>query len=222
MTAIITGERGNQSLTRYGLEEYVADCVIMLDQRMHDQISTRRLRVMKYRGSAHGTNEYPFLIGSRGISVLPITSLQLDHEASAERILTGIARLDEMLGGKGVFRGSSLLVSGSPGTGKSSIAAKFAETACVRGERALVFAYEESSAQVLLDIGLPDIDGYEVCRRIRASGISKQPVVIAMTGWGQDKDRDLAIAAGFDVHLTKPAEPDRIIGMLHELLVKRN
>lgn len=158
LTAIITGERGEQSLTRYGLEEYVADCVIMLDQRIHEQISTRRLRVLKYRGSAHGTNEYPFLIGERGLSVLPITSLQLDHQASGERIPTGIARLDEMLGGKGVFRGSSVLVSGSPGTGKSSIGAAFVDAACRRGERVLFFAYEESSAQIVRNMGSIGID----------------------------------------------------------------
>ena len=126
----------------------MADCVITLDHRVTDQISTRRLRVLKYRGTAHGTNEYPFIIGERGLSVLPITSIQLDHAASAERIATGIARLDEMLGGQGVYRGSSVLVTGAPGTGKSSISAKFAETACRRGERALLFAYEESPAQV--------------------------------------------------------------------------
>jgi len=149
MTAIITGEKGEASITRYGLEEYVADCVITLDHRVTEQISTRRLRVLKYRGSAHGTNEYPFLIGERGISVLPITSLRLDHAAPAERLSTGIARLDEMLGGQGVFRGSSVLVSGAPGTGKSSIGATFADAACRRGERALLFAYEESSDQIL-------------------------------------------------------------------------
>lgn len=148
MTALITGEKGEASITRYGLEEFVADCVITLDHRVNEQISTRRLRVVKYRGSVHGTNEYPFLIGERGISVLPITSLRLDHRASQERILTGIPRLDEMLGGKGVYRGSSVLVSGSPGTGKSSISAKFVDTACRRGERALLFAYEESAAQI--------------------------------------------------------------------------
>lgn len=158
LTAVITGERSEQSLTRYGLEEYVADCVIILDQRIHEQISTRRLRVLKYRGSAHGTNEYPFLIGERGISVLPITSLRLDHQASAKRIPTGIARLDEMLGGKGVFRGSSVLVSGSPGTGKSSVGAKFVDTACRRGERVLLFAYEESSAQIVRNMGSIGID----------------------------------------------------------------
>ncbi len=114
MTAIITGERGENSLSRYGLEEYVADCVIVLDQRMHEQVSTRRLRVMKYRGSAHGTNEYPFIIREKGLSVLPITSLQLNHKASTKRAPTGIAKLDEMLGGYGVFHGSSVLITGSP------------------------------------------------------------------------------------------------------------
>lgn len=163
MTAIVTGERGEHSLTRYGLEEYVADCVIVLDQRMHEQISTRRLRVVKYRGTTHGTNEYPFLIGARGISVMPITSLQLDHLASAERIATGIPKLDEMLGGQGFYRGSSVLVSGSPGTGKSSIAARFAESACQRGERVVIFAYEESAAQLL--------------RNMRSIGIQLEPWV---------------------------------------------
>jgi circadian clock protein KaiC len=148
MTAVITGERGENSLTRYGLEEYVADCVIMLDHRIVEQVSTRRLRVIKYRGSAHGTNEYPFLIGEKGFSVLPITSLRLDHEALDERVSTGVAGLDSMLGGRGVFRGSSVLVSGSPGTGKSTLGASFAEAACRRGEKALYFAYEESESQL--------------------------------------------------------------------------
>ena len=159
MTAIITGEKGEgNAITRYGLEEYVADCVITLDHRVHEQISTRRLRVLKYRGSAHGTNEYPFLIGERGISVLPITSLRLDHAAPTERLSTGIPRLDEMLGGRGVFRGSSVLVSGSPGTGKSSLGAAFAEAACRRGERVMLFAYEESSAQVVRNMGSIGLD----------------------------------------------------------------
>ncbi|MDQ6640138.1 MAG: circadian clock protein KaiC [Pseudomonadota bacterium] len=149
MTAVITGERGASTLTRYGLEEYVADCVIELDHRVSEQISTRRLRVVKYRGSPHGTNEYPFLIGSDGISVLPITSLRLEHEAPVARVRTGIAQLDEMLGGKGVFRGSSVLISGTPGTGKSSIGASIANAACGRGERALLFAYEESASQLV-------------------------------------------------------------------------
>ena len=153
VTAVVTGERGENFVTRYGLEEYVADCVIILDHRVEGQISTRRLRVLKYRGTTHGMNEYPFLINAHGISVLPITSLRLDHHAPTQRISTGVPRLDEMLGGKGVFRGSSVLVSGAPGTGKSSIAAKFVEAACQRGERALLFAYEESAAQIVRNMG---------------------------------------------------------------------
>jgi circadian clock protein KaiC len=149
MTAIITAERGENALTRYGLEEYVADCVILLDHRIVHQVSTRRLRVVKYRGSAHGTNEYPFLIGENGLSVLPVTSLRLDHRASERRVSTGIAGLDEMLGGKGFFEGSSVLVSGAPGTGKSSVGLAVAQAACRRGERALVFSYEESPSQLL-------------------------------------------------------------------------
>ena len=149
ITALVTAESGENSFTRYGLEEYVADCVIALDHRVTGQISTRRLRVVKYRGSAHGTNEYPFLIGERGISVMPITSLRLNHHAPVERVSTGIAGLDEMLGGKGVFRGASVLVSGAPGTGKSSIGASVVDAACRRGERAILFAYEESSEQII-------------------------------------------------------------------------
>jgi circadian clock protein KaiC len=158
ITAIITGERGEGTLTRYGLEEYVADCVIVLDQRIQEQVPTRRLRIVKYRGTAHGMNEYPFLIGSHGFSVLPVTSLQLDHPASTGRVPTGIARLDEMLGGKGFFRGSSVLISGSSGTGKSSLAAKTIETACQRGERAVYFAYEESLAQIIRNMRSIGID----------------------------------------------------------------
>ena len=158
ITAVITGEKGESTITRYGLEEYVADCVIILDQRISEQICTRRLRVVKYRGTAHGTNEYPFLIGEHGFSVLPITSLQLDHKASMARVPTGIERLDEMLGGQGVFRGSSVLVSGSAGTGKSSIGAKFIDAACRRGENAALFAYEESSAQIVRNMRSIGID----------------------------------------------------------------
>jgi circadian clock protein KaiC len=158
VTALITGEKGGATLTRHGLEEYVADCVISLDHRVEGQISTRRLRVVKYRGSSHGTNEYPFLISERGISVLPITSLKLDHQAPSERIPTGIAALDEMLGGKGVFRGSSVLVSGSPGTGKSSVSARFVDAACGRGEKALLFAYEESQDQIIRNMRSIGID----------------------------------------------------------------
>ena len=149
VTAIITGERGEGSLTRHGIEEYVSDCVIVLDHRVSEQTSTRRLRVMKYRGTLHGTNEYPFLIGRHGVSVLPITSLGLQHTVSTERVSSGVESLDEMLGGHGLFRGSSVLISGTAGTGKSTIAAQFCATACARGERALYFAFEESEAQII-------------------------------------------------------------------------
>jgi circadian clock protein KaiC len=158
VTAIITGERGDVTFTRYGLEEYVADCVIILDHRVNDQISTRRLRVVKYRGSTHGTNEYPFLIDQTGISVLPLSSLGLNHPASKERISTGIPRLDTMLGGKGYYRGSSILISGTAGTGKTSIAASFAEAACRRGERCLYLAMEESPDQITRNMRSIGID----------------------------------------------------------------
>lgn len=149
VTAIITGERGDGTLTRHGLEEYVSDCVIVLDHRVTEQLSTRRLRIVKYRGTVHGTNEYPFLIDEDGISVLPITSLGLKHEASEERISTGVARLDAMLGGAGVFRGTSILISGTAGTGKTSLAAHFADATCRRNERCLYFAFEESESQLV-------------------------------------------------------------------------
>jgi len=158
VTAVITAEAGDRTFTRYGLEEYVADCVLVLDHRVSEQISTRRLRVVKYRGSAHGTNEYPFLIDSQGLSVIPITSLGLTHTASSERISSGVASLDAMLDGKGFFRGSSVLITGTAGTGKSSFAAAFAAAACARGERALYFAYEESPSQILRNmssLGIP-------------------------------------------------------------------
>jgi len=148
VTAVITAERGRESLTRHGLEEYVSDCVILLDHRVNDQIATRHLRVVKYRGALHGTNEFPFLIGADGISVLPITSLSLNHKVSGERIATGIPRLDAMLGGKGFFRGSSILLTGTPGTGKTIISANFAQAAARRGERVLFFSFEESPDQI--------------------------------------------------------------------------
>jgi len=148
VTAIVTGERGDGTITRHGIEEYVSDCVIVLDHRVREEISTRRLRVVKYRGSAHGTNEYPFFISARGFVVLPITSITLDYGAPEERISTGIARLDHMLGG-GIFRGSTVLVSGTGGTGKTSLGAHMANAACGRGERVLWVLFEESPAQVL-------------------------------------------------------------------------
>ena len=153
VTAIITAERGDGALTRHGLEEYVSDCVIVLDHRVIEQISTRRLRIVKYRGSHHGTNEYPFLIDDTGISVLPITSVGLNHEVSSERISSGIARLDTMLGGSGFYRGSSILVSGTAGAGKSSMAAHFVNAACKRQERCLYIASEESPMQIVRNMG---------------------------------------------------------------------
>jgi circadian clock protein KaiC len=149
VTAIITGEQGEKALTRQGLEEYVSDCVIFLDHRVTNQIATRRLRIIKYRGSPHGTNEYPTMIDERGLSVLPISSLGLDYAVGVERVSTGIARLDAMLAGKGYYRGSSVLVTGSAGTGKSSMAATFVDGACRRGERCLYLAYEEAPSQIM-------------------------------------------------------------------------
>jgi circadian clock protein KaiC len=176
VTAVVTGERGDKQLTRQGLEEYVSDCVILLDHRVIDEVSTRRLRVVKYRGTAHGTNEYPFLIDEEGMTVLPITSLRLEHRASDERISSGIVRLDDMLGGRGFFRGSTVLVSGTAGTGKSSMAAHFVDSACARGERCLYFAFEESPAQVIrnmrsigLDIGRWVEQGLLTFHAIRSS-----------------------------------------------------
>jgi len=158
VTAIITAERGEGTMTRFGLEEYVADCVILLDHRVNEQMSTRRLRIVKYRGTLHGTNEYPFLITKQGISVLPITSLGLDHTAPAGRISTGVKELDDMLGGKGYYRGSSILLSGTAGTGKSSLATAFVDAACQRGERCLYFSFEESTSQILRNMRSIGID----------------------------------------------------------------
>ena len=164
LTTVITAERDRpDKLTRHGIEEFVSDCVIVLDHRIREEISTRRLRIVKYRGSTHGTNEYPFLIDEHGISVLPISSLGLDHAASAERVSTGIARLDGMMGGKGFYRGSSILLSGTSGTGKTSVAAHFVDAACRRGERCLYFAFEESPRQIV--------------RNMRSIGIDLEPWV---------------------------------------------
>lgn len=176
VTAIITGERGDGSLTRQGLEEYVADCVILLDHRVIDQISTRRLRIVKYRGSTHGTNEYPFLIDERGIDVLPVTSLNLDHTATSERTSTGVPALDTMLGG-GVYKGSTILISGTAGSGKSSLCAHAALAAAKKGQRCLYFAFEESPAQIarnMRSIGL-DLEPYMKKDLIRC--IATRPVM---------------------------------------------
>jgi circadian clock protein KaiC len=165
VTAVITAEKGEGTLTRHGIEEYVSDCVIDLDHRIHDQLSTRRLRVVKYRGSAHGTNEYPFIIDERGISVLPVTSVGLEHAATTARISSGVERLDTMLSGRGFFRGSSILASGTAGTGKTSLACSFARATCQNGERCLYFAFEESPAQIM--------------RNVRSVGIDLEPFVAA-------------------------------------------
>lgn len=158
VTAIITGERGDGTLTRYGLEEYVADCVILLDNRVHDQLSTRRLRVVKYRGTAHGTNEYPFIIDQEGITVMPITSSGLAHDAWTERVSTGIADLDDMLEGQGYYKGSSILVSGMAGSGKSTVSAHFANSICQAGQRCIYFALEESPQQIVRNMRSVGLD----------------------------------------------------------------
>jgi circadian clock protein KaiC len=161
LTVLITGERGEKTITRHGLEEYVTDAVIQLDHRVFEQISTRRIRVVKYRGSHHGTNEYPFLIDADGLSVLPVTSLGLEHKALTERVPSGLAILDEMLGSEGFFSGSNVLVSGTAGTGKTTLAAHFADAACRRGERCLYFLFEESPAQMI--------------RNMKGAGLDLQP-----------------------------------------------
>jgi len=165
LTVLITGERGDVTLTRHGLEEYVTDAVIFLDHRVEDQVSTRRVRVVKYRGSHHGTNEYPFLIDKAGISVLPLTSLRLQHSASSDRVTSGLTSLDAMLGGKGFYRASSVLISGTAGTGKTTLAAHFADAACRSGKRCLYFLFEESPLQMV--------------RNMRAAGIDLEPWVKA-------------------------------------------
>ena len=160
VTTVVTGERGKDSISRYGLEEYVADCVILLDNRVTNQVATRRLQVLKYRGSVHETSEFPFIIGERGLSVLPITSLGLAHPASKDRVSSGIEGLDEMLGIKGYYKGSTVLVTGTAGSGKSIVAQHFVDSACARGERCLVLAFEESPEQIkrnMMSVGI-DLD----------------------------------------------------------------
>ncbi len=185
VTAVITAERGDGTLTRQGLEEYVSDCVILLDHRVIEQTSTRRLRIVKYRGTSHGTNEYPFLIDEDGFSVLPVTSLGLTHAVSSERVSTGVERLDGMLDG-GIYRGSSVLISGTAGSGKSSLSAHFAQATCARGERCLYLAFEEAPAQIK--------------RNMRSIGMDLQP-------W-EDKGLLKFIATrpsfhGLEMHLTE-------------------
>lgn len=163
VTAVVTGERGSNSLTRFGLEEYVSDCVILLDNRVINKISNRILRVVKYRGTSHGTDEYPFMISDQGLWVQPITSLRLNFDVSSEFISSGVPGLDQMLNGHGFFRGSTVLVSGAAGTGKTSLAASLVDAACRRGERCLFFAFEEAEQQIL--------------RNMRSIGIDLKPCV---------------------------------------------
>jgi circadian clock protein KaiC len=190
VTAIVTAERGPRSepdsLTRHGLEEFVSDCVILLDQRIAEQGTTRRLRIVKYRGSTHGSNEYPFLIDADGITVLPLTSLGLMHRASSARISSGTPELDAMLGGRGFYRGSSILVSGTAGSGKTTIAAALVQAACRRGERALYFAFEESPAQIQRNMGSVGVDLQPCVRSGRLRFQATRPT-----------------AYGFETHLTE-------------------
>lgn len=163
VTAIITGEKDSNNITRQGLEEYVSDCVILLDHQVNNKISSRRLRIVKYRGSVHGTNEYPFLIDESGISVLPLTSLKLNHTVSNKRISTGIPRLDEMMEGKGFYKGTTILVSGTAGTGKTALASTFTRSSAAENEKVLYFAFEESHHQII--------------RNMRSAGINLEPFV---------------------------------------------
>lgn len=194
VSSIVTAERGEKSLTRHGIEEYVSDCVIVLEQRVQEELTTRRLRIVKYRGSMHGANEYPYLIEEGGINILPITSLALDHKVSSERVSTGIPGLDGMLDGKGFYQGSSILISGGPGTGKTSIGAHFALAAVARGERCLCFSFEESEPQLV--------------RNMKSIGLDLQPAI--------DNGRLIVASVrpttyGLETHLT------RMMHSIHEL-----
>ncbi len=177
MTTVITGERGDGSLTRQGLEEYVSDCVVLLDHRVQGQVSTRRIRIVKYRGTTHGTNEYPFLIDAQGMSVMPITSSGMDYAVSDKRLSTGIPELDEMLGGKGLYKGSTVLLSGTAGTGKTSVAAHMAQASCERGERCMFFSFEESPAQIQRNIRSIGVDLSKYAKKGLLEFHSSRPTV---------------------------------------------
>ncbi len=191
VASIVTAERGDKNLTRHGIEEYVSDCVIVLEQRVQEELTTRRLRVVKYRGSMHGTNEYPYLIEEGGIKLLPVTSLGLDHKVSSERISSGIAGLDLMLEGKGYYKGSSILFSGGPGTGKTSIGASFARAAAERGEHCLYFSFEESEPQLV--------------RNMRSIGVDLQPAI------------DKGLLSIFSVRPTTHGLETHLTRMMHEV-----
>jgi circadian clock protein KaiC len=200
VTVVITGERGDGQLTRHGIEEYVSDCVIVLNHLVTEETSTRRLRVLKYRGSLHGTNEFPFLIGEHGISVQPITSLGLRHAVFSDRVSTGVDRLDVMLGGGGPFRGSSVLVSGSAGTGKSTLAAQFCNAACARGERAIFFAFEESQDQIIRNMSSVGVDlkrwvtdGLLLFRCVRPSLLGLEAHLLAVQNLVEDFEPSVVV-----------------------------
>lgn len=224
LTAIVTAERGERTLTRRGLEEYISDCVIFLDHRMTDQVATRRLRVVKYRGTAHETNEFPFLIGDRGLSVFPVTSLDMDYPVSTERISSGIPRLDTMLGGKGFFRGSSILISGTAGTGKSSLGAAFAAAACRRGERTLYFSFEEAPRQVMrnmagigIDLETPVKEGTLRFHAVRATSFGLELHLSIILKRVEDFGPDVLVIDPIS-NLTGVASTDEVKRMLTRLI----
>ena len=180
VTAVITGEQGQYSFTRHGLEEFISDCIILLDNRVRQQVSTRRIRVIKYRGSSHGTNEYPFVIDKNGLSVIPITSAGLDHPGTAEKVSTGVASLDKLFAGGGYARGSSVLVSGTAGTGKTSLASAFAEESCKRGERCLYLSYEESPGQLVQNMRSVGFDLQRWTKNGRLKIVSTRPAFFGL------------------------------------------
>ena len=200
MTAVITAEAGVNRLTRHGIEEYVSDCVIFLDHRVNNQIATRRLRIIKYRGTAHGTSEYPTMIGKNGLSVLPISSLELDYDVSEERISTGVPALDEMFGGQGYYRGSSVLISGTAGTGKTTLAASFVNAACSRGEHCLYLAFEESPSQIVrnmhsigLDLGRYREEGLLRFSATRSTFLGLEQHLVRIHGEVEESRPDVVI-----------------------------
>jgi circadian clock protein KaiC len=218
VTAVITGERGDGALTRHGIEEYVSDCVIVLDHRLSEDLATRRLRILKYRGSLHGTNQYPFLIGAHGISVQPITSLLLQHSVSQERVSTGVDRLDVMLGGGGPFRGSSVLVSGTAGTGKSTLAAQFCDAACARGERAIYFAFEESAEQIIRNMGSVGLhlqrwvdDGLLQFRCVRPSQLGLEAHLLSLQNLVDDFDPAVVVVDPISDLVSGAGDRDRAV-----------
>lgn len=224
LTAIVTAERGERTLTRRGLEEYISDCVVFLDHRMNDQVATRRLRVVKYRGTAHETNEFPFLIGDRGFSVFPVTSLDMDYPVSTERISSGVPRLDTMLGGKGFYRGSSILISGTAGTGKSSLGAAFTAAAARRGERTLYFSFEEAPQQVIrnmagigIDLETPVREGTLQFHAVRATSYGLELHLSIMLEHINDFGPDLVVVDPIS-NLTGVADTAEVKRMLTRLI----